>query len=85
MCPSLPPWVKDLSPSLFPIVQTCVLLCDRGACDGKAYISPEGWREVKARALPHLRAQAFNGSLGDSDVPIREERYNAGECAAAGP
>jgi len=42
-----------------------VLLCDRGACDGKAYIDPAGWSKVIGRRnLTH-------------DVPIREGRYHA--------
>jgi predicted ATPase len=45
--------------------ETCVVICDRGACDGKAYMSTEGWSSVlTARGL-------------DSDVPLREGRYNA--------
>jgi len=45
--------------------EPCVVLCDRGACDGKAYIDAEGWAKVIAR----------RGC--DSDVPLREGRYNA--------
>ena len=42
-----------------------MLLCDRGACDGKAYIDPAGWSKVIGRRnLTH-------------DVPIREGRYHA--------
>lgn len=45
--------------------ETSVLLCDRGACDGKAYIDPSGWAQVIGRkGLAH-------------DVPIREGRYHA--------
>jgi hypothetical protein len=45
--------------------ETSVLLCDRGACDGKAYIDPGGWAKVIGRrGLAH-------------DVPIREGRYHA--------
>uniref|UniRef100_A0A7S2R796 NadR/Ttd14 AAA domain-containing protein n=1 Tax=Rhizochromulina marina TaxID=1034831 RepID=A0A7S2R796_9STRA len=42
-----------------------VVLCDRGACDGKAYISPGGWQRVIAK----------RGM--DNDIMIREGRYNA--------
>lgn len=42
-----------------------VVLCDRGACDGKAYMDAEGWGKVLA-----------NRGVS-SDVEIREGRYNA--------
>jgi hypothetical protein len=43
----------------------CVVLCDRGACDGKAYSTPEAWEQVRAK-------RGF-----ESDVPLREGRYSA--------
>jgi len=42
-----------------------VLLCDRGACDGKAYIDQTEWLEILAR----------HGM--DNDISVREGRYNA--------
>jgi predicted ATPase len=45
--------------------ETCVLICDRGACDGKAYLTPEGWQQVMAQK-----------GL-DNEVVIREGRYDA--------
>ncbi|RHZ26653.1 hypothetical protein DYB37_006407 [Aphanomyces astaci] len=42
----------------------CVILCDRGAMDGSAYMSPDQWEELKV--------------LHDLDtVTLRDTRYNA--------
>jgi len=45
--------------------ETCVLICDRGACDGKAYLTPEGWKTVLA-----------NMGVSNEGL-IREGRYDA--------
>ena len=45
--------------------ESSVLLCDRGTCDGKAYVNKATWEELLAtRSL-------------DSEVELREGRYNA--------
>lgn len=41
-----------------------VLICDRGAMDGKAYCSPDEWRDIL-------------GEIGKTEVELRDTRYDA--------
>ena len=49
----------------------CVVLCDRGCMDGKAYSSDEGWEEIVRRATEH-----YEGPGNYTEEALRDGRYD---------